>query len=244
MNSRERMVEAYMAQRLSSLSRAPNGSRVRAQLAGLRRGIGKKPGDMPELWGMLFADMPEEMMSRNGAPTREKWAVHTALSLYAQHQQGRNLHEKNMHCEQDVGRLDRAVGLLVSDEDDRQRVARRFNAFATASDMQEAEYPLRGLVQILCGEDILLDYVRLAGELYRFRNLNDAPLLARIAPGSRWQFRLHANPTYSSGGNGKVHACTLVQKPESARPGAPESKNTDGMADAPGPGAGLLRPGG
>lgn len=58
-----------------------------------------------------------------------------------------------------------------------------------------------------------------------------SPLLARITPGSRWQFRLHANPTYSSGGDGKrgkVHACTLVQKPESARPGAPEPKTQTG----------------
>lgn len=58
-----------------------------------------------------------------------------------------------------------------------------------------------------------------------------APLLARIAPGSRWQFRLHANPTYSSGGDGKrgkVHACTLVQMPESARPGTPEPKTQTG----------------
>ena len=44
-----------------------------------------------------------------------------------------------------------------------------------------------------------------------------APLLERIVQGSRWQFRLHANPTYSKGGNGnrgKVHACTVIRKPD------------------------------
>ena len=54
-----------------------------------------------------------------------------------------------------------------------------------------------------------------------------APLLERIAVGSRWQFRLHANPTYSSksrDGRGKVHACTLVRKPEKCRPDMPEPK--------------------
>ena len=44
-----------------------------------------------------------------------------------------------------------------------------------------------------------------------------APLLERITPGSCWQFRLHANPTYSRGGDGKrgkIHACTIIQRPD------------------------------
>lgn len=58
-----------------------------------------------------------------------------------------------------------------------------------------------------------------------------APLLERAISGSRWQFRLHANPTYSSGGNGKrgkVHACTLIQKPEPITADAPEPKTQVG----------------
>lgn len=57
------------------------------------------------------------------------------------------------------------------------------------------------------------------------------PLLGRIAAGSRWQFRLHANPTYSSkskDGRGKVHACTLVRMPENYKPGMPEPKTQIG----------------
>lgn len=61
---------------------------MRAQLAMLRRGVGKKPGDLPELWGILFGDLPEEFLSVSGEPTREEWAVYTALTLYALHQQG------------------------------------------------------------------------------------------------------------------------------------------------------------
>lgn len=175
MNPRQQMVETYMDRRLNELARDPNEGRVKAHLANLRRGIGKTPGDMPELWGLLFGDIPEELLSRNGEPTREEWAIYTALTLYALHQQGRNLREKNMHAKHDEGRLGCAVGRLVRDEDDRERVARRFNAFATASDMQEAAHHLRGLVQLLRGEDIPLDYVRLAGELYRFQSPNDAP---------------------------------------------------------------------
>ena len=175
MNQRQQMVEAYMANRLNSLARDPNEGRVRAQLANLRRGIGKKPGDLPELWGMLFADMPEEIMSRNGEPTREEWAVYTALTLYALHQQNKKLRENSMHAAQSEGRLGLAIARLVKSEEDRERIARRFNAFATAGDMQEASHHLRGLIQLLRAEDIPLDYVHLAGELYRFQSPNDAP---------------------------------------------------------------------
>lgn len=175
MHPRQQMVETYMAYRLSSLARDPNEGRVKALLANLRRGIGKKPGDMPELWGLLFADIPEELLSKTGEPTREEWSLYTALTLYALHQQSKKIREKNMHCRKDEGRLGRAVGRLVSNDDDRERVARRFNAFATASDMQEAAYHLRGLVQLLRAQDIPLDYVRLAGELYRFQNPDEAP---------------------------------------------------------------------
>lgn len=163
----------YVSRRLNEYSRNAKEGYVRAHLAQLRRGIGRIPGDEPEIWGILFADMPEEMMSRNGEPTREEWAVYTALTLYALHQQGRDVREKNMHRRNN--RLGQAVAGLVKSEEDRERVARRFNAFATASDMQEAAYYLRGLIQLLRAEDIPLDYVRLAQELYLFQDPDEAP---------------------------------------------------------------------
>lgn len=169
MSERKEMLQSYMARRLNSFVRDPNESRVRATLANLRRGIGRKPGEMPELWGLLFADMPEELMSRSGEPTRAEWAAYTALTLYALHQQGKSIRDKNMHTIEEFGRLGRAVGRLVTNDDERERVARRFNAFATANDMQEAAHYLRGLVQLLKAEDIQLDYVRLASELYDFQ---------------------------------------------------------------------------
>mgnify|MGYP004484132873 FL=1 len=163
----------YVSRRLNEYSRNANEGYVRAHLAQLRRGIGRIPGDAPEIWGILFADMPEEMMSRNGKPTKEEWAVYTALTLYALHQQSRDVREENMH-RRNI-RLGQAVAGLVKSEDDRERVARRFNAFATAGDMQEAAYHLRGLIQLLRAANIPLDYVRLAQELYLFQDPDEAP---------------------------------------------------------------------
>lgn len=177
MTQRKQAVAAYMRERLGELRADPNESRVRAQLANLRRGIGRKPGDMPELWGMLFAEMPEKMLSQNGQPTREEWAIYTALTLYALHQQGSKISEQNMHEEgKPENRLGRAVARLVKDEEnDRDRIARRLNAFATADDMLTAAHHLRGLIQLLRAEEIPLDYVHLAENLYDFQDLESRP---------------------------------------------------------------------
>ena len=175
MESMQRQIVDYMRRRLSDFASDPNAGRVRAQLAMLRRGVGRKPGDMPDLWGLLFADMPEEMMSRTAEPTAAEWAAYTALTLYATHQQGTEINRQNMHTCQDAGRLGKAVARLVKNADDRERIARRFNAFATASDMTEAAHHLRGLIQLLRVEEIPLNYIRLAGDLYRFQNPEYAP---------------------------------------------------------------------
>ena len=57
----------------------------------LRRGIGKMPGDIPELWNILFDGLPEELMSKVGDPSYAEWSIYTALTLYALHQQGLSL---------------------------------------------------------------------------------------------------------------------------------------------------------
>ena len=175
--TQEQLIRKSMQQRLSELAGEPNQARVRAQLADLRRGIGRKPGDLPELWGMLFAGMPEELLRRSTEPTQAEWAIYTALTLYALHQQSRDLRTENMHTADVAGRLGRALGRLVRGEEDRERVARRFNAFATASDMQEAAHYLRGLVQMLRaeGRGIPLDYVQLAVDLFYFQQPRNAP---------------------------------------------------------------------
>ena len=97
MESMQRQIEDYMRRRLSDFASDPNAGRVRAQLATLRRGVGRKPGDMPDLWGLLFADMPEEMMSRMAEPTAAEWAAYTALTLYATHQRDGNQQAEHAH---------------------------------------------------------------------------------------------------------------------------------------------------
>lgn len=165
MSDRKAMVKRYTRGRLAQWREERDSRHTRADLARLRRGIGKRPGDLPEIWGLLFQDFPEELMSGNGEPTRAEWAVSTALTLYALHQQG-----MERSADQEGRRLGMAVRELAGGDEDRMKaVSRRFNAFATAQSMPECAHHLRGLVQLLRAGDIPLDYGELAGDLYEFQ---------------------------------------------------------------------------
>lgn len=146
-----------------------NEAAARGELANLRRGVGRMPGDLPQLWGMLFDQLPEDMLGRRGEPSRAEWAIYTAITLYALHQQGRDPQQASMHREGIS--LGKAAAMLVWEEGEeaRERIAHRFHQVALASDMETASYYLRGLVQLLRAADIGLDYPMLAADLYRFQ---------------------------------------------------------------------------
>lgn len=165
---------AKRVQSLCELRDTPDGKR---ELANLRRGVGHRPGEFPAIWGSFLQTMPEELMSRGGAPSRAEWAIYIAVTMYALHQQGNS---EPMHCEK-VG-LGKAIAKLITTEDDLPRIVRRFEIMATASDMEALSYHLRSMIQLLRSKDIALDYVQLASDLYDYQN--DDPAYAD-------QIRLH-----------------------------------------------------
>ena len=163
-NEMRKAVYAETAKRINRLLNERETGSGKAALANLRRGIGMKPGEIPELWGEIFRGMPEEMYSRSGKPTAAEWAVYIALTTFALHQQGQ---ADAMHREQRS--LGRAVGMLCAEPDDEERLLRRFRQVVTASEMTELSYYLRGLIQLLRAEGIALDYAQLASDLYDFQ---------------------------------------------------------------------------
>ena len=166
-------VYGYTEMKLGQLNRNASTGAGKAVLAEIRRGVGKAPGELPKTWGILFQGMPEKMYSANGEPTRAEWAVYTALTLYALHQQGsdpaqNSMNQKDMRLGVAVSRLCRNAEGRYTDED-RERIARRFMPLATAGSMPELTHHLRAIVQLLKTEGIPLDYPALAADLYRYQ---------------------------------------------------------------------------
>ena len=164
-------VKMYTAQRLHRLQALPDNQR-RAELAKLRRGIDHAPGELPELWGSFLLEMPEDFQSSSG-PSAAEWAVYLALTLYAMHQQG---NDRPMNCPGST--LGRAVRQLAErnaatgQDWTEASVLRRFNALATAEEITEISYHLRGMIQLLSAAKnggIPLDYPQLAADLYELQ---------------------------------------------------------------------------
>jgi len=142
----------------------------KACLAKLRKGVGKIPGELPELWGILLDKLPEELEGASGEPSKAEWAIYLSLTLYALHQQGCALPAQNMNKYGST--LGGAVRRLVEEDVDapaETSATKRLNRLATSMNMQEASNHLRGIVQMLRAKGIELDYVQLADDLYQFQ---------------------------------------------------------------------------
>ena len=148
---------------------------TREKLAILRHGNTKQPGDDPKTWGMLFNEMPEEMMGKFGNPSKEEWAIYTAMTLYALHQQGNDLLSQSVYAE-NASLGDAARELYetykrdgASDDNARNQVDRYFHKVALAPDMSSMAYYLRRFISILKAKGIGLDYAILAKDLYVYQ---------------------------------------------------------------------------
>lgn len=167
MNTRAEKVYKEAGKRLQRIIKGED-SAVKARLAELRHGVGSSPGEIPALWGLIFDDLPEEMLGKYGRPSKEEWAIYDALTLYALHQQGNEPKTKNM-SKKGVSLGKAACKLVYSEggtEDDRERVSRRFNQIALAGDIETLTYYLRTFIPLLRAEEIGLDYAMLAQDIY------------------------------------------------------------------------------
>lgn len=169
-------VKNFTRVKIQRLLSSSSTSAYRASLARLRRGIGHAPGEIPEIWGEYLLGLDEELMGSGEQPSPAEWAIYVAMTMFAHHQQGKS---EPMHVEEkqsdETNRFRRsslgtAAGSLIENEDDRQRVARRFNPIATSKNLQEMSQHLRSLISQLRTNNIPLDYGRLAYDLYRFQD--------------------------------------------------------------------------
>ena len=194
--SATKQIQSFTEAKVRQLLESTNDSAARASLARLRRGIGHAPGEFPELWGEYLLGMPEELLGRGTEISRAEWAVYIALTNFAFHQQGKDRKSEPMH-RSGVSLGAAAARLIHNEEEDRDRIARRFYPVATASDMTELSQHLRGLISLLRSEGIALDYGRLAGDLFLFQD-SDAADTIKLRWGEDF-FRHYENETEEKG---------------------------------------------
>ena len=139
-----------------------NESRARGEMAALRKGASRDSGELPEIWELTSVEIPEYA---SDAPTREEIAVHTAMTLYAVHQQSRT----EPMFSPGVG-LGSAARRLIGPPDEENPSARaRFNALVTSTTVAELRHHLRGFVSLLRARGIALDHAMLADDVLRFQ---------------------------------------------------------------------------
>jgi CRISPR system Cascade subunit CasB len=128
-----------------------------ADLAALRAGLGREPGEVPQMWPYY------RTLSEQGGVTAWMAAEHLALSLFAVHQQGR---DQPAH-RAGVGLGQAVLALRRSDRYSPEAIDRRFAAAATAASLPELAGHLRRLITQLraAGSGHGLDYTQLMHDL-------------------------------------------------------------------------------
>lgn len=161
-------IEEFVTAKIHQLAAVSGTGGGKGLYAALRKGVGRDPGDLPELYGFLLQDMPEEFMENEGAPSKEEWSCYVTLTLYALHQQGNDVSKSPMN-ESGVSFGTALWKLSKAMDDDRaeDRVFKRLKVVASAKDIRETAYHLRQLVQLMRSYGISLDYGILAGDLYQ-----------------------------------------------------------------------------
>jgi len=169
--SKKADIKSFVGKKISMFQAEAGKGDGKAMLANLRRGVGHEPGELPQLFGVILLDMPEEFMSGSGIATKEEWACYIALTLYALHQQGHSLESQPMHTKENIsiGRALSRLARALNDPNAEQRMLQRLQKLATAVDMKELSYHLRGVIQLLKSNGIPINYQDFAADLYELQ---------------------------------------------------------------------------
>lgn len=152
-----------------------------ADLAALRRGVGREPGAVPPMWPFYTT------LNDAGQLTTSLRAEHLALTLFGVHQQSRS---DPVH-RQGVGLGSAVLAMRRSGRYSPEAVDRRFGAAATATSLTELAVHLRGLVTQLRASGQGLDYTRLFRDLRDWQSPDSAAAVRRRWGGQffRWDTR-------------------------------------------------------
>lgn len=147
-----------------------NGSQATAALAQLRHNVGKPIGADPNILQWTIAGLPQPRPADADEPTDRELAAHTALTLFALHQQSN--HDTSAHR---LGTsFARACALLRVGSPNAKGIERRFAAIQTSTDWDETVRHARGLVQLLKSGRQPFDYAQFAEDLVTLHDPDQA----------------------------------------------------------------------
>lgn len=167
---------------------SPRSAWAQRTLADLRHADASDPGADPALWEITLGGLPTELTGTGDDPSWTERAIHAALVLYATHQQSRPepMHRRGVGLGQAVRQLSRARSGAEWDPG----TISRFHALVRAQSSMMQLQNLRGLVTLMRGESIGLDYGQLAADLWLLNSDGADRVLLR------WGRQLHrAQPT-------------------------------------------------
>lgn len=145
----------------------PKDKSVGAETAQLRKGIDKPAGSVPELW-RYYAVAITDWEAATGAMPPALLAEHAALTLFGIHQQSQStsMHKHGEH----IGTALRKLRASDQFAHNPEALDRRVNAAATATSATELVFHLRGLVTLLRGQQLPIDYTALVEDIAGWQN--------------------------------------------------------------------------
>lgn len=149
------------------ISEAKHDSKI---LPELRRGVGRKLEEYPKMYKYIFSDIPDECINANSMNLEK--ALYGGLTLFALHQQGKDLDTALMHKAGFGNDFATAIAKLAGTKD--SPYVRRFDRLVASQTYDQLLYQLRSMIQILRSNNIPIDYVDLMFDLLKFQKLDGA----------------------------------------------------------------------
>lgn len=180
--SNKETVFSVVVKIITQLEYVRESSSGKAALANLRNSIGRPLSQTIAIWPIVFEQIPESFLGKNGKLTDEEQAILTTLQIYALHQQGRS---NSVNKRSEKGQWNN-IGMslkFLRVGDDTTAIDRHFNTMITSSTYEELIHHLRQLVRLLKAKnpDVTIDYARLGNDLYWYLRNKDENVRLRWA---------------------------------------------------------------
>ena len=158
-------IKRFVGKKITELQNGSPSSR--ANLAILRRGLGKEMEEYADAWEFIYRDFPDELTGKNDNISEAERATYTTLTLFAMHQQAleQSVHNKEM-------KFGEAMASIISNKKENESaVTRRFNSLITSDGFSELTNHLRNMIHLIKSTDstIGFDYEQFASDLFFFQ---------------------------------------------------------------------------